>query len=110
MNRAKRTRLTRAGWRVGSPRELLGLSTGEAAFIELKLSLGTTLRSVREAHGLTQAAVARRIGSSQSRVAKMEAGDLSVSSDLLIRALFELGMTPRELARCIASTKRRRAS
>lgn len=104
----KRRRLERAGWRVGSARELLGLTESEAAFIELKLGLGAKLRSVREAQGLTQAAVAKRIGSSQSRVAKMEAGDLSVSSDLLIRALFELGTTARELARCIDPAKGRK--
>src|SRR5581483_4278956 len=43
--------------------------------------------------GLSQAVVAKRLGSSQSRVAKMEAGDPSVSLDLLLRALLALGAT-----------------
>ncbi len=47
----------------------------------------------------------RKIGSSQSRVAKMEAGDPSVSIDLLIRSLIALGATRKSLARSIQSAR-----
>jgi len=47
---------------------------------------------------------ARKLGSSQSRVAKMEAGDPSVTVDLLIRSLLTLGATTKTVARTIENT------
>ncbi|MCR4296121.1 MAG: helix-turn-helix domain-containing protein [Elusimicrobia bacterium] len=105
MNKAKRKKLERRGWKVGSASEFLGLTAEEARFIELKLTLSRWLRERREAQKLTQVDLAQRLQSSQSRIAKMEAGDPSVSLDLLIRSLFALGATKRDLARIIATTK-----
>jgi len=102
MKLEKRKRLEQAGWRVGSTQEFLGLSDEEMAVIELKLVLRDQIRERRRRLRLSQQAVAKRLGSSQSRVAKMEAGDPSVSLDLLIRALLALGETPRSLGRVIA--------
>jgi len=84
---------------------ILGLTVEEARFIELKLALSRWLRERREAQKLTQVDLAQRLKSSQSRIAKMEAGDPSVSLDLLIRSLFALGATKRDLARVIAASK-----
>ena len=109
MRKAKRTRLERAGWKVGSAQEFLGLSDEEAAFIELKLSLAQSLRKERQRQGLTQMQLAKRLDSSQSRVAKMEAGDRSVSLDLLVRSLLAIGTTKRQLARIIAAERRNAA-
>lgn len=106
MKKAKRARLEAAGWKVGSAREFLGLSDEEAAFVDLKLALARSLRSRRERKGMTQTELAELIESSQSRVAKMEAGDRSVSLDLLVRSLLAMGTTKRELARIIAAPKR----
>lgn len=106
MRKAKRTRLERAGWKVGTAQEFLGLTEEEAAFVELKLALARSLRRKRERKGLTQAELAELIESSQSRVAKMEAGDRTVSLDLLVRSLLSMGTTKRELARIIAEPKR----
>lgn len=106
MKKAKRARLQAAGWKVGTVQELLGLSDEEMEFIELKLALARSLRSRRERKGLTQAQLAKLIESSQSRVAKMEAGDRSVSLDLLVRSLLAIGTTKRELARIIAAPRR----
>jgi DNA-binding XRE family transcriptional regulator len=103
MRQAKRKRLEAAGWRVGSAQEFLGLSEQEAAFVEVKSALGTYLRRYRAKRGLTQTALAQRIGSSQSRVAKMEAGDPTVSLDLQVRALLTLGATPRDLAKAFSA-------
>jgi transcriptional regulator with XRE-family HTH domain len=50
---------------------------------------------------LTQAELARILNSSQSRVAKMEAGDPTVSIDLLIKSLLALGVSKKELGRSI---------
>jgi len=97
MKRTKRSRLEARGWRVGSAKEFLGLSPEEAALVETRLALSQALRSRRVAHGLTQGELARRLKSSQSRVAKMEAGDKTVSVDLLMKALFSLGARPRDV-------------
>ena len=106
MRKEKRTRLERAGWKVGTVRELLGLSKAEEALVELKLILSRGLRERRARRKLTQAQLARLLKSSQSRVAKMEAGDPSVSIDLLIRSLLAMGTTQRELAQVIAHKSR----
>jgi len=102
MKRATRTRLERKGWRVGSAEDFLDLNPAEAAIIETKLALSRSLRDRRAAEGLSQAALAKRLCSSQSRVAKMEAGDSSVSIDLLLRALYSLGARPRDVASILA--------
>jgi len=99
----KKKRLGAGGWRFGTAKEFLGLSEEEAAYIELKLRLADSLRDRRRRRRLTQIALARLLRSSQSRVAKMEAADPSVSLDLLVRSLLALGASPRELSRIISS-------
>src|SRR4029453_1834314 len=110
MKNSKRAKLEARGWRVGSMEEFLNLSPAEVSFIEVKLSLHQGVRERRTAQNLSQAALAKRLNSSQSRVAKMEAGDASVSFDLLLRALFELGAKPRDIAAIIHKPKRRPAA
>ena len=107
MKKAKRERLQVAGWRVGSADEFLGLSTEETAFLDLKMSLSAALREQRQARKMTQVALAKRLNSSQSRVAKMEAGDPSVSLDLLVRSLLAVGARPTTIARTITRRKRK---
>jgi DNA-binding XRE family transcriptional regulator len=106
MDSAKRKRLAAAGWHVGSAKEFLGLSPEEAAFIEVKLRLSAEVKNARTRLGLTQTALARKLGSSQSRVAKLEAGDPTVSLDLLVRALIALGGMPRKITKTLTSGKR----
>jgi DNA-binding XRE family transcriptional regulator len=106
VKKAKRERLETAGWTVGTVRDFLGLSDEEAAFLEVKLALAKSLRKRRERKGMTQSALAELIESSQSRVAKMEAGDRTVSLDLLVRSLLAMGTTKRELARIISAPRR----
>jgi DNA-binding XRE family transcriptional regulator len=101
MDARKKKRLEEAGWRVGSTQELLGLSPAEAAYIELKIALSDKLKERRQRQQVTQQKLAELLGSSQSRVAKMEAGDPTVSLDLLLRALFALGATRRDVAKAI---------
>jgi DNA-binding XRE family transcriptional regulator len=102
MNTVKRKRLEAAGWSVGSTADFLELSPEEVAFVELKLRLSESLRKRRTRQNLSQTALAKKLKSSQSRVAKMEAGDPTVSIDLLIRALLATGATHRDLARVVA--------
>ena len=110
MRAGKKKRLVARGWAVGDAREFLGLTEEEAAFVELKLALADNLRQRRLKRGMTQTQLARRLESSQSRVAKMESGDRSVSLDLLVRSLLTVGMSRRELAKVIATSARTRAA
>lgn len=102
MNEAKRRKLEAKGWRLGDAREFLGLSAAEAAFIEFKLKLAQSLRAKRIKRRMGQFQVAKMIHSSQSRVAKMEAADPSVSLDLLVRSHLALGTSSPELGRILA--------
>ena len=103
MHESKKKRLEKSGWKVGGVEEFLGLSAEESQYIELKLKLSEAFKTERRRKGLTQVEAARALRSSQSRVAKIEAGDPSVSVDLLVRSLFALGTTSRELGRLVAS-------
>ena len=102
MDSEKHKRLEKAGFRVTTVAEFLGLSPAESELIEIKLAFTYALRKQRETSGFSQAELAGKIGSSQSRIAKMEAGDPHVSLDLMIRALLAAGMTRGELAEVIA--------
>ena len=105
MQKRKQRRLEAQGWRVGTAADFLALSPEEAALVELRLKLSTALRTRRRALHLSQTALAKRLHSSQSRVAKMEVADPTVSLDLLVRGLLALGATPRDLAKAIRATK-----
>jgi len=103
MKAEKRKRLEAAGWKVGSAEDFLELSPEEAALVEMKLSLSQALKQQRQRRKLSQTELAKRIHSSQSRVAKMEACDPTVSLDLLVRAVLATGATKRELAKAMTS-------
>lgn len=102
-NTNKKKLLEAAGWRVGSTDDFLNLTDEEAAYIDLKITLSKKVRQCRKRENLTQTQLAKCLKSSQSRVAKIEAGDPSVSVDLLIRSLFALGVTKSELAKMLVS-------
>jgi predicted XRE-type DNA-binding protein len=103
MRESKRKSLEKRGWRIGSAEDFLNLSAEESEYIELKLKLGQALKNKRQQKGLTQVDAARVLRSSQSRIAKMETGDPSVSIDLLIRALLTMGASAKELGRVVGS-------
>jgi ribosome-binding protein aMBF1 (putative translation factor) len=103
MRKAKQDRLEKRGWKVGSVDEFLDLIPEELAYIELKLRLSDNLRTRRTRKNLSQKELAALIKSSQSRVAKMEGGDPTVSIDLLVKTLFVLGASNRDLANVIAA-------
>lgn len=102
MDKRKKDRLAKKGWKTGSAAEFLDLSAEESAYIEMKLALSEKLRERRRRKKLTQAELAKAIESSQSRVAKMEAGDPTVSIDLLVKSLLALGVSKKELGRTIS--------
>ena len=105
MKQSKKKQLESHGWKVGDATEFLGLSEEESAFIEMKLSLAENLRNLRRDRKISQVQLARRLGSSQSRVAKMEAGDPSVSVDLLLKGLLALGATRQDSGRTLGKSQ-----
>jgi ribosome-binding protein aMBF1 (putative translation factor) len=103
MKTQKKVKAEAAGWRVGNAEDFLELSPEEAAFVDLKLALADYVKRLRTKAGLTQTDVARRLKSSQSRIAKMEAADPTVSLDLLVRSVLALGASRSELAKVMGS-------
>lgn len=106
MKPEKRKRLEKKGWKVGSAGEFLELTPQEVAMVELRLKLADAVKLLRRDKHLTQAQLARLLGSSQSRVAKVEAAADSVSLDLLIRSYLAMGATTDDLANVIGSSNR----
>jgi DNA-binding XRE family transcriptional regulator len=106
----KKKHLQRAGWTTGDTADFLDLTREESRFLDLKLALATGVRELRERRGMTQAALADRLGSSQSRVAKMEAGDRSVSLDLMMKSLLTIGATTTEIVRWIKRAETNQAA
>ena len=104
MDQTKRKRLIAKGWKIGSTADFLELTPEESAYLELRLKLADGLKQRRKRKRLTQVAAAKLLNSSQSRVAKMEAGDASVSLDLLIRSHLALGSSPSDLAGIIGGS------
>lgn len=103
MKASKRRRLEAQGWKFGSAKDFLNLTDEDVEYIELHLSLAALLTKRRKSLSYTQTQVAALIGSSQSRVAKMEAGDPTVSVDLLIRTLLALGVNRKQVGRAIGA-------
>ena len=102
MDKRKKAKLAKRGWKTGSVAEFLDLSAEEVAYVEMKLALSKELKELRAKKRLTQKELANAIESSQSRVAKMEAGDPTVSIDLLVKSLLALGASKKELGRAIS--------
>ena len=102
MQEHKREMLEAAGWKVGSAEDFLGLTPEEGTLVEIRLRLAKTVRELRKQDRMTQASLAERLGSSQSRVAKIEKADPSVSLDLMVRTAIALGQSAEEVGRAIS--------
>lgn len=105
MDARKKKKLEQAGWKVGTVQEFLNISEEEAALVEVKLRLARAVVRERNAQRLTQAALAKRIRSSQSRVAKIENADRTVSMDLMVKTLAALGKEPAAIGRIISKPR-----
>jgi len=110
MDKRKRKRLESAGWKVAGASDFLGLAEEESAIVELKVGLASAVRDQRARRSMTQEQLGRLLGSSQSRVAKMEAADPSVSIDLMVRSLLRMGASRKDVASYIAAPGRKRAA
>jgi len=102
MDSKKKKKLEAKGWVFGNAADFLGLTPEEARLIDLKLALRASIKEERTKQNVTQAELAKAMGSSQSRVAKIERGDPAVSVDLLLKALMALGMSNKQISRIIA--------
>ncbi len=101
MDKRRKKKLEEKGWVVSSGDEFLALTPEESRYLDLKFTLMESLRAEREAKGVTQVELAKLLGSTQPRVAKMEGGDPSVSADALLKALIALGVTKKKLAKIL---------
>ncbi len=101
MDNKKKKVLEAKGYMVGSVDEFLGLSKEELEYIELKLALSQAIANHRNQSKWTQVQLAKKLKSSQSRIAKMEKGDPSVSIDLLVKSLLAMGETKKSIGKMI---------
>jgi len=91
MDKRKQKALEAAGFRIGDAEDFLELNEEERRLVELRMAVSRAVRRLRVRQHLTQQQLAARLKSSQSRVAKIEAGAADVSLDLLFRGLFSVG-------------------
>ncbi len=103
MKASKQKKLEAAGWKVGSASEFLELSDAEEMLVNMKLALANKIREVRQHRKITQLGLARLIGSSQSRVAKLETADRSVSMELLVRSLVAMGTSRAQIGKIVGT-------
>jgi DNA-binding XRE family transcriptional regulator len=101
MDNGKRKRLEKAGWRLGDASDFLGLSPEESSYIDMRIALGEYIKKMRQKKHLRQADLAKRLHTSQSRVAKIEKADPSVTLDLMAKSAFCLGATRRDVAKAM---------
>ena len=103
MKASKQKKLEAAGWKVGSASEFLELSGAEAMLVNMKLALAKKIKELRQSKKITQNDLAKLIGSSQSRVAKLETADRSVSMELLVRSLATLGASRAQIGTIVGA-------
>ncbi len=101
MDKKKRKQLEEKGFRVGSAADFLELTPEEEAYIDIRLDISNMVKSQRSKRGWTQEQLARAIGSSQSRIAKLEGGDPGISMDLMIKALLRLGTSKKQIGKLL---------
>tara|TARA_R110002050_G_scaffold112323_1_gene226509 strand:+ start:651 stop:965 length:315 start_codon:yes stop_codon:yes gene_type:complete len=104
MDASKKDRLEKAGWKVSDAKEFLNLSDEESAYIEMKLDMASLLKTERKKAGLTQSGFAKKLHTSQPRIAKMENGDPSVTLDLILKGLLALQVRRSEIGQALQAT------
>jgi DNA-binding transcriptional regulator YiaG len=101
MKKKRIKELESKGYKVGDIQDFLELTPEKVKYIEMKIALSRRIKELREQRKVTQNLLAERLGSSQSRVSKIERGDSSVSIDLQVRSLLALGESRKEIARAL---------
>ena len=103
MDKIKKEKLEKKGWKVGDIDEYLGLSPAEMAIVEMKVALAKALVAKRKTLGETQVSAATIAKTSQSRYAKVEHADSSVSLELMIKMFFALGANKKDLLKALSA-------
>ena len=101
MDKKRKQQLEEKGFRVGSAADFLELTPEEETYIDIRLDISNMVKSQRAKRGWTQEQLARAIGSSQSRIAKLEGGDPGISMDLMIKALLRLGTSKKQIGKLL---------
>jgi len=102
MNEAKRKRLESNGWKIGSVDEFLELTPEESAIAEIKFVLAKELYERRKKKRVSQIALAKRTGTTQPHLALAEKAHESISLDYMVRSLFAVGATKKDIGLAIA--------
>ncbi len=94
MDAQERAKLEAMGYTVvDDAADWLELTDVERRIVDVRVKLGLEIRRRRTEAGLSQAQLADKIGSSQSRVAKVEGTAPGVAIDLMMRIFFATGGT-----------------
>ncbi|MDR2554870.1 MAG: hypothetical protein LBC64_05515 [Fibromonadaceae bacterium] len=102
MSNDKRKRIEAAGWKVGSVDEFLGLTPEESAIVDMRFNLAKALLEKRRRLRISQGTLAKRVKTTQPRIALVEKGSASVSLDFMVRSLLAAGASKKEIAVAIA--------
>jgi len=102
MDILKKHKIEAKGWKVGDVDEFLGLDKADMAIVEMKVALALAIVAKRKQCHWTQLEMAKAMKSSQSRIAKIEHADPTVSMELMLRYLFTLGVTRQEVAQVLS--------
>ena len=109
MDDATRARLEAVGFKLETVTEFLELTPEEEELIETRLALSRLLRTFRKQKHAVQRDVAQKARTSQARIAKAErigregADNESISIELMLRALYAMGATRKDVADALAA-------
>ena len=98
MNANTLEKLKKAGWASGDAADFLDMSEEERSYLEAKLRLARKVEEIRKKGGLSQAALASAMKTSQPNIARMERKSESVSLDMLFKTLISLGLSAKKIA------------
>jgi DNA-binding XRE family transcriptional regulator len=86
--------------------EWLDIDDADMKVIEFRVALVKAIRRKRARSNVTQAALADQVGTRQPNIAKIEAGGVGVSLDLLLRVFFATGGDLAEVVEVQAASRR----
>lgn len=91
MTKEKKAKLEEAGFVVTSATNWLGLTDEESKIVEMRVALAKEIEKLRVEQGLTQAALAKRLNTKQSGVARMINNPDSSTIDNLMKTMIAMG-------------------
>ena len=101
MTKEKIKKLESMGFKVTTTRDWLQLSVEDEKVVEMRVALAAELEKMRKEAGLTQAQLAKKLGTRQSGVARMINNPDTVTIDNLIKAMVSMGASDSRIAACL---------